>query len=284
MNLIDLVNRNPEPQPWEEGDNIPWSEPDFSQRMLIEHLSQDHNAASRKSSIIQQHIQWIHEVVLSEKPSKILDLGCGPGLYCHRLSSLGHHCFGIDYSPASIAYARQVAIEDHLNTIFTEADLREADYGTGFDVVMQIYGEINVFRPNHASLILKKAYQALKPGGILILEPHTFDAVQAWGTRSPSWYSSKSGLFATGSHLVLEEYFWDKDQKVATNRYFTINASSGSVIQYAQSVQAYTEQDYTELLEKCGFENIHFFPSLTGKPDPQQPQLIAILASKPENL
>ena len=43
MNLLDIVNRTPAPIPWDEGDNIPWDDPDFSKRMLAEHLSQSHD-------------------------------------------------------------------------------------------------------------------------------------------------------------------------------------------------------------------------------------------------
>jgi SAM-dependent methyltransferase len=281
MKLIDLVNRKPVPLPWDEGDNIPWNNPDFSQRMLKEHLTQDHDAASRKLERISQHIAWIHEQVLLGKPSKVLDLGCGPGLYAHRLTALGHQCMGIDYSPASIAYARNIAMQEHLDCVFHEADIREADFGSGFDAVMLIYGEFNIFRPAHAEVILEKAYQALKPGGRLVLEPHTYDAVQKWGTRLPSWYTSPSGLFSPTPHFVMEEYAWDQEAHAATNRYFIIDALNGEVTQYAQSIQAYTQQDYTTLLRKSGYTNTSFYPSLTGKPDPKQTALLALLATKP---
>lgn len=281
MKLIDLVNREPVPIPWREGDNIPWNDPDFSQRMLQEHLSQEHDAASRKLDLIDLHVAWIHNHVLEKKPAVILDLACGPGLYDHRLTKLGHHCHGIDYSPASINYARQIAREEGLDCSFLEADIREADYGNGYDAAMLIYGELNVFRPAHAEKILKKALQALRPGGTLILEPHTFEAVKSWGMKSNSWYSAWTGLNSPQPHLVLEEYFWDPDDRVTTNRYFIIDASSGNVIRYAQSVQAYTSQDYKALLENCGYAGIRFYPSLTGEPDHRQTALLAILAIRP---
>jgi hypothetical protein len=53
------------------------------------------------------------------------------------------------------------------------------------------------------------------------------------------------------------------------------------VIRYAQSVQAYSQQDYESLLVKCGYTNIKFYPSLIGNPDPEQQDLLAILASRP---
>ena len=89
MNLTDLINRSSPPLPWDEGDNIPWNEPDFSRRMLNEHLSQAHDAASRRFAIIDQHVDWIHNKLLAGQSTKILDLCCGPGFYTSRLAKLG---------------------------------------------------------------------------------------------------------------------------------------------------------------------------------------------------
>jgi len=49
MNLLDIIQRRAVPVPWEEGEKIPWHDPDFSRRMLREHLSQTHDLASRRS-------------------------------------------------------------------------------------------------------------------------------------------------------------------------------------------------------------------------------------------
>lgn len=145
MKLIDIIHRQSNPQPWSEGEKIPWNDPAFSKRMLKEHLSQAHDAASRRSETIDAQVGWIHQVVLKGQPSRILDLGCGPGLYTARLAGLGHSCTGIDFSPASIAYAKEQAIARDLNCQYSEADIRSAEYGSGYDLVMSIFGEFNVF-------------------------------------------------------------------------------------------------------------------------------------------
>ena len=49
MKLSDITSRTSAPVPWSEGDNIPWDDPDFSERMLKEHLSQEHDLASRRA-------------------------------------------------------------------------------------------------------------------------------------------------------------------------------------------------------------------------------------------
>ncbi len=280
MKVLDIVKRKAVPEPWAEGEKIPWNEPAFSPRMLKEHLSQTHDAASRRFTKIDQHVQWIHTHVLNEQPTKILDLGCGPGLYAQRLAQLGHTCVGIDFSPASIAYATSQAEAAHLPITYKLQDIRKADYGTGYGLVMLIFGEFNVFRPSDAEHILRKAYQALEDQGTLVLEPHTFAAVQHIGTQGPSWYTSSGGLFSEEPHLCLMENFWNAEHKVTTERYMIVDATTYEVTRYASSMQAYHKADYETMLAQCGFGDVKFFPSLQGSVDAEQSSLLAIVAKK----
>lgn len=73
MNLMNIVKRIPVPDPWSEGEKIPWNEPEFSKRMLEYHLAQDHDLASRRFRIIDKHVKFLEG--LSGEPSKVLDLG-----------------------------------------------------------------------------------------------------------------------------------------------------------------------------------------------------------------
>ena len=157
MKLVDFINLPAIPTPWAEGDNIPWNEPGFSQRMLKEHLSQRHDAASRRFEKIEKQVDWIHHKLLLGRSTKILDLCCGPGLYANRLAKLGHNCVGIDYSPASITYAKNTANKESLDCTYLHQDIRTAEYGMGFGLVMLIYGEFNVFKPNDTREILQRA-------------------------------------------------------------------------------------------------------------------------------
>ena len=279
MKISDLIEREGEPEPWGDGDNIPWSEAGFSERMLKEHLSQVHDLASRRFEVIDRHVEWICQKLLKGKLSKILDLGCGPGFYTSRLARLGHECVGIDYSPASIKYAAEQAGKEGLCSRYLHEDMRKAEFGDGYDMVMLIYGELNVFRFVDAAAILKKANRALGEGGILLLEPHSFGAVKKIGEQRRSWYSAESGLFSDKPHICLEEGFWDEECCTATKRWFIITASTGEVSRYAATYQAYTEQEYDSLLKECGFEGLEFYPSLGEIEEESQNGLIAIVAT-----
>jgi SAM-dependent methyltransferase len=280
MNLLNLIDRKP-PVPW-VGGKIPWDDPAFSERMLKEHLSQEHDWASRRFEKIDVHVDWIHHTLLSGRPARILDLGCGPGLYTSRLARLGHECVGIDFSPASIAYALATAERDDLRCTYLHEDIRTAEYGADFDLAMLIFGEFNAFRPLQAASILRKTFAALSKGGSLLLEVSTSEALEGIGKQGPSWYSASSGLFSERPHLCLEEYFWAAQESVLTVRHFVVDAATSQVTQFTNNLQAYPDERYRSLLIESGFTEIQFFPSQMSGMDKTQSDFFAIVAHKPE--
>ena len=261
--LSDIVARVSPPAPWSEGDNIPWDEPDFSKRMLEEHLAQEHDLASRRSTRIDEHVVALTRKI-APPPARVLDLACGPGLYLTRFAAAGYSGVGIDFSPASIEYARGEAdtrgheIEYHL------ADLRTARFGTGFDAVLLLYGQLNVFRRDETYSILTRAHEAMVPGGSLVVEPQRSEHIEQAGQAAPNWSSHQTGLFSERPHLLLTESFWDADLRASTERFFVVDAASGEVTRYALSNEAYTEPELMALLDDIGFEDVELLPSLTG--------------------
>jgi SAM-dependent methyltransferase len=279
MRLLDIIRRGSPPAPWDEGENIPWDEPSFSSRMLAEHLSDLHDRASRRPAVIDRHVRWIHDVVLSGRPSRLLDLCCGPGLYTSRLAEMGHQCRGIDYSPASIEYASEQARQRGLDCTYELADVRHAEFGRGYDLVMIIFGEFNVFRRHEAEVIISRASEALRIGGALLLEPHTLDAVIETGEAPPSWFTCESGLFSESPHLVLRENFWDPGSRTSTVRYYVVD-EDGSAKRMSVTYQGYSSDDYARLLNESGFGGGDVMSSLAGTGDDSQIELCAILARK----
>ena len=145
---------------------------------------------------------------------------------------------------------------------------------------MLIFGEFNTFQKPDARLILKKAWNALQPEGLFLLEAHPLAAVQAIGESGSSWYSADVGLFSARPHLYLEENHWDAERKASTTRYYILNAASGEVERYASSMQAYSEAEFSELITASGFEPPQLFPSLLGRVDPNHNDLFVLVCKK----
>jgi 2-polyprenyl-3-methyl-5-hydroxy-6-metoxy-1,4-benzoquinol methylase len=72
---------------------------------LDAHLDESNDAASRKPERRVDIVNWINKKV--SQNSKIIDLGCGPGLYTYELGKLGHNVLGVDFNKKSINYAQK---------------------------------------------------------------------------------------------------------------------------------------------------------------------------------
>jgi ubiquinone/menaquinone biosynthesis C-methylase UbiE len=255
--LMDIMKPAPPAESlWQGAHKIPWDDPQFSKRMLREHLTQDHGMASRKSGAIAEQAAWIAGRLLGGGPRKLLDLGCGPGLYAPHLTAVGHIYQGIDFGPASIEYAER-NFSQKGQCEFTLGDVRQADFGQGHDLVMMLFGEINVFSPGECAHILGKAHTALKPGGRLFLEAHTFDAVREIGHGS-SWYKSSGGLFSDAPHVCLTENHWYESQAVALQMFHVVDLESCKLQTYRSANQAYDQDEYQSMLRKAGFSQVEF--------------------------
>jgi len=246
--------------------------------MLREHLSQEHDLASRRTAEIDSQVEWLNRDILPAHAS-VLDLGCGPGLYTSRLAALGHSCVGIDFSPSSIEYARAETERASLDCVYMLEDFLRADFGSGFDAVLFLYAEFNTFRPREASQLLGRIRRSLKPGGRLALEVHTEEQVRQLGTAPPSWYVLERGLFADEPHLCLVDCAWDDDARVSAERFTVYRDGSGRPETYVCTTQAYAWPEYQELLASTGFTSVRKRISAADAASPGESGLMVITAA-----
>jgi SAM-dependent methyltransferase len=244
--------------------------------MLEEHLSQEHDLASRRESIVDAQVAALCDLLPRERSARILDLSCGPGLYSHRFARRGHRCHGIDFAPASIAHARAVAAAEKLDCTFEKADLRSADFGGGYDLVLLVFGQINVFSRGQARDLIERAHGALQPGGWLVLEPQDPEAVRGSGDRESDWSTAEAGLFSPDPHVLLHERFWDEPSRTATDRWYVLDIETGTSQSHAMSTCSYDESEMVELMESAGFSHVEIRPSLVLDDPVSTPGLFAV--------
>ncbi len=229
---------------------IPWDEPAFSQRMLENHLSQEHDWASRRLPVIESQIDWIARQLAPA--ASVLDLGCGPGLYVQRLAQRGFHCTGIDFSPAAIHYAREQALACGLEIHYQQQDVRNFTPERQFDFIMMTFGEFNVFSVSEVQTLLARCRQWLTPGGQLLLEVHTWDEVKRQGLAAPQWQRCPQGLFLPRPHLLLTEHAWDEAARTSSTRFWVVE-EQGEVMRFGSQMTAWRDDEYRQLLNEAGF-------------------------------
>ncbi|MEL4471978.1 class I SAM-dependent methyltransferase [Shewanella algae] len=253
MNINKLISQHLPIRLLPNESKIPWNDADFSQRMLENHLSQEHDWASRKLAVIERQVDWLCSQLAPG--AKVLDLGCGPGFYTQLLAKRGFCCTGVDFSPASITYAQQQAQTAGLDIDYQLLDVRSYRPTKKFDFIMMTFGELNVFSAADAKSLLKDCANWLTPNGKLLVEVHSFDEVKRQGQAEPSWQRHSQGLFLDAPHLLLTEHAWDEALQTSSTLFWVIE-ENGKVTRFGSRMQAWQDEEYLQLLNECGFNKI----------------------------
>lgn len=274
--LRALYDRRQPPVPWEDGENLPWNEPEFSARMLQQHLDQGHGAASRRMPEVRAMVQVMTDWLGLAPGSRLLDVTCGPGLYAAEFARRGISVTGIDFGPASIAYARRQCAG--LDCNFIEGDVREMDFdGADFDAAIYIYGQPTVLRPAELEDVLRRIRRALRPGARLLLE--ILDYEQFDKKNSTWWHTDRGGLWGDFPYLHLGERVWDAVHQASIERFYIINVETGVMQAYGLSDQVYTAAQVEGLLNEAGFGDVEVHPAWDGLALKDAPEWVVYVAT-----
>lgn len=247
--------------------------------MLAAHLSQESEAASRYVETIERSVAWMIERLRLQPGQRVLDLGCGPGLYAARLAARGLRVTGLDFSRRSLDYARAQAEAQGLDIEYRYQDFTTLEEDECYDLVMQVYGELNTFSPARRGDLLWRIFRALKPGGRLLFDVTTRQHRARCG-RKPNWYAADGGFWRAGPHLVLERGFDYPEQSLYCDQYAVVDAAGGLKV-YRNWFLDYTADAIRGVLEAQGFVIDGVWGDLCGAPPDPDDEWIGVLAARP---
>jgi ubiquinone/menaquinone biosynthesis C-methylase UbiE len=278
LEALRAIHGRPQPAvPWRDGENLPWDDPAFSERMLAQHLDQSHGAASRPLPELRALVQTMSAWLRLEPGMHLLDVTCGPGLYAAEFARRGLAVTGVDFGPASIRYARKHCAG--LDCHFLQADVRSMQLPEGaFDAAIYLYGQSTVLRPEEAREVLGKIRLALRPGGRLLLE--ILDEERLDKQNSSWWYTDSGGLWGDFPYLHLGERTWDAELRAVIERFYVLNLESGELRSYALSDQAYTVEQFRALLAESGFTTMETHPAWGGLAVKDAPEWVVYVAER----
>ena len=222
MHIHDMLKLNKKPTLYEKGNSFMWTSPYISKQLLDIHLDEKNDLASRRKPAILLTIEWILGQV-PDRSLNILDLGCGPGLYCEKLSSYGHNLTGVDISESSINYAKNKAAEcpyeiKYINADYLSLELEPDEY----DLIIMIYTDLCVLLPAERSLLLQKVYHALKPEGIFIFDIVNDTHIEA-NLTPHNWDVVSEGFWSPDPYMLLSNSFYYPDEKVVLYQHHIIS-------------------------------------------------------------
>ncbi|MCF7930648.1 MAG: class I SAM-dependent methyltransferase [Acholeplasmataceae bacterium] len=279
MNTIEkIIKYDCKPEIYEKSTSPFWDDDHISKSMLQAHFDQDTEAASRNMKFISQSVQWINSVAPASSHHRILDIGCGPGIYAEKFSQLGYEVVGIDISKRSIDYAKEVSKNSHSQVQYMNANYLEIELPNNFDLITFIYCDYGALSTSDRKLILDKIYRSLNSGGKLILDVFTHHQYLN-RKESSSWSSHQgSGFFRPISHLSLEHHYI-YNQNVRLNQYIILDESS-KVDVYRIWDTCFTKDSISKELEESGFHLNQVLSDVSGKPYKSDSNTLAVIAEK----
>jgi ubiquinone/menaquinone biosynthesis C-methylase UbiE len=214
---------------------------------------------------------------------RVLDITCGPGFYAVDLAKQGCSVVGVDFSPAAIAYARQLAESEGVaeGCTFVEQDVLQMEYeGQNFDAALFIYGQLAVFPRQQAQLLLEKVARSLRPGGRLCVELLNQERVDK--CSSNWWFTDDTGLWGNAPFLHLGERFWLADQQTSMERFQIIHLDSGRLDTITLCDQTYSVETMVEMMKTAGFQSVNVYPAWDNVPLYDRDEWIVYVAQTPE--
>lgn len=256
MNILDIIKNTRKPNLYEKGNAIMWTDPHISKQLLNVHLNAELDLGSRKTSTIISTIDWVL-ANSKQKSLKILDLGCGPGLYSELLAKKGHQLTGVDFSANSIAYAKQEAEKKKLAINYLEADYLKLDLPeNSFDLVLLIFTDFGPLLPVEREKLLSTIKKVLKPGGMFIFDVLNDKNI---GTKvSPkNWEASPEGFWKNKPYLAISDSFIYPENKVILYQHSVLDEQENTQI-YRFWTHFFSHDDLRNILLPHNFENLSF--------------------------
>ena len=246
------------PALWQRSCEPFWDDEHISKGMLEAHLNPDWDAASRRHSYIDCSVKWLASII--PEGSKILDLGCGPGLYTKRFSDAGYDVTGMDYSRRSIAYAK----EHDTKTKYIYQNYLEMDYTEEFDAITLIYCDYAALIPDERKTLLSKIHLALKPNGLFIFDVFTEKTFYGKKDRTSWSYHENGGFWSDKPHLCLEAEYYFENNTVKVDK--TIVITESDLHEYLIWDTVYTKQTLLDEVAPFGFQIHGIYDDICGSP------------------
>lgn len=178
---------------------------------------------------------------------KILDLACGYGRHSISFARRGFTAVGVDITKEYIDDAIRTAHDESLNATFIHSDIREVNFSSEFDVVLNLAdGAIGYLENDEENLkIFDVASKALKPSGKYFIDICNADHAEHYFPKK-HWESGKNAL-------ALAQFEWNKETR--RMKYGGWNIPYGEI---AEAPEINMDDEYpTRLYSLAELENIY---------------------------
>ncbi len=273
--LLREQNTRPLPFSTYTADEL-WTDPHLARQMLAYHLEPDRDLASRNHAFIERSVHWLAERFDLGSGKRVLDLGCGPGLYANALADLGAAVTGVDFSHSSLGHARAVAEDRGLRVAYHHGNYLDLELAGSFDLILLIFGDLCPLGPEQRRSLLDRVKGWLAPGGRFLFDVSTsrlFDSVHEFAGYE---VAPEGGFWSPEPHFVFTTRFKYPEEMVYLDRYLIVESNRRREL--FNWIQCYDEARLEEELAEAGWVVEDTLGNVAGDPVERNGDFFAVVA------
>jgi SAM-dependent methyltransferase len=223
---------------------------------------------------IKREVTFVEESLGVAPGGVVLDLGCGSGQHAVELASRGYGVVGYDLSLYQLALAADVAQERSQKINFLQGDMREMAFEEMFDGIFCWNTTFGYFEEDKNFSVAERAFRALRPGGMFLVDVINRDFVAAH-TPSSMWFEGDSCVCMDDAVI---DYF---TSRLRVKR--SVILDDGRTRECTYSVRLYSFHELGKLLHEVGFRvtEVSGHPATPGVFLGQASPRLLMLAQRP---
>jgi len=256
-----------------------WTDEHTSEQMLAYHLNGEIDVSSRCTSFIDDSVHWMTKCFDLSPSSRIIDFGCGPGLYTSRFAHLGAEVCGIDFSARAIEYAREFAARNNLDIFYTEADYLEYQPEGKFDLITMIMCDYCALSPKQRAAMLEKYKELLSEGGRIVLDVYSLIAFAEKKEESIYEKNQLNGFWSAEPYYGFVTCFKYDEEKVSLDKYTIIERTQQREVY--NWLQYFTPESWKQEAHAAGLEIDALYSDVAGNQYDSDAAEFAVVMTKP---
>lgn len=210
--------------------------------------------------------------LLPAPPARVLDAACGLGRHSVRLAAAGYDVVGLDSSEFFLERAKGVADDAGVAVDLVHGDIRDIPYDAEFDVVLNLSTAWGYYDDAENQRALQSMADALRPGGLFVLEiAHRDSLVARYASRD--WSELSDGTLVA----QLREFDAVAGVNTVTHQW---TDREGTRHARTHRLRVYTATDINRMLRVAGLVPQDWYASFTLRPLTFDARRLLVVAAK----
>ncbi len=261
FNELSEINSRPEPFEFYTAEEL-WTNEHTSQKMLEYHLDESIDAASRNHNFINRSSQWIIGKFGLNANSKVIDFGCGPGLYTLRFAQCGADVTGIDFSKRSLDYAQKEAENSKLKINYLHANYLEYETDEKYDLITMIMCDFAALSPLQRKILLLKFHTILKPNGSLLLDVYSYNYFNLKQEQALYEFNLLNNFWSKDDYYCFLNTFKYDREKLILDKYTIYNKNEKRLVY--NWFQCFNEQSIKKVFDENNLQITELYSNVSG--------------------